>query len=237
MPTLEGTFGGHIWRTSLNYSGTYLEFTDGSEIESAIYHVDTTTLSVGVRSLVGENEEPLGGNDTGTTRYYQEFDTSEISRVPASATFDPLLSDTNIDSAAIVCVETKFETDGALKEIDYANHLNLGHTHKTYTEILPAEQVPTIGDVGRKSMNFTQDGLDAIRDLDKLQMVCLEAEFDYTRTEPHRSLYPFIRYTTFLGEIGAGDFGTGPTLTYTMGEYNKHSSGTFNIKNGKVVIK
>ena len=231
--TLEGTEGGNIVGISLS-DGTYtfLDWTGTGIIPTDNYIVYTAGLVTrGIRSAKQESSGlPAGHYDISTERYFQEFDTSGISRTPVSATFDPwIVNDTN-DTAAMICVETKFETDGALEKTDYDNHLTLGYTAKVYTEILPADS-----NHGRKNMSFTQDGLDAIGNLDKLQMVCLEYDFDYLRVEP--TSLPTSRYTNFYPEIGAGDMGLGPTLTYTMGNEHKISSGKVNIDGGKVTIK
>jgi hypothetical protein len=231
MPTLEGTNGGcgTMGIETGNPAYTYIALTDGSLLDTLTYTIDTTTTGNGqVSSLAFD---VFSDRFIHVYRYYQEFDTSEINRAPASASFDPYYISSTLDTAQIVCVETKFESDGALEETDWDNHLNLGYTHKTYTETFPAND-----GMGRKNINFTQDGLNAIRDLDKLQLVCLEAEYDYARIElPTSGL--FSRKTTLYQEVGVDDYGLGPTLTYTMGEIYKISSGKVDISGGKVTIK
>ena len=80
---------------------------------------------------------------------------------------------------------------------------------------------------------FLNTGLDAIADNDTLQMVCVEALYDYTQTEPDDNTY----HRNNFFQNAAGTTGYDPAITYTMGETYKISSGKVNISSGKVTIK
>ena len=67
---------------------------------------------------------------------------------------------------------------------------------------------------------------------DTLQMVCVEALYDYTQTEPADNT---SHKNNFI-QISSGTATHDPFLNYTMRSNDKISSGKFTISSGKVTI-
>ena len=110
-------------------------------------------------------------------------------------------------------------------------------TPVTYTEIVTSSQISSAFP-GYFGINFVDDGLDAMRELENLQMVCLEATYDYTRTTPDLGTEISSNFYQDEEPENTGGYSTiQPKLFYTMGYTNNIMSGNINIKSGKVTIK
>ena len=223
MPTLQTQYDGTIWHTTVGTTEDYLPRVNdtSSDIYSYIVRDDSDDVdgyvSAGKSSCVG------GSCLITAARHFVEYDTSAITRVPASATVKFFGSDNTFTSATMVCIET--EWDGTLSTDDWNNH----------NESSPIAYT-SIGGITYNAfeyLSFTIAGLNAIASRDTFQMVCVEALYDYTQTEPADNT--FHRNNFFQNSMSTGAYDI--DLSYGIRPSDKISSGKVIISSGKVTIK
>ena len=166
-------------------------------------------------------------------RYIVEFDTSGVNRAPVNANLQIFGAAVGND-ADIICVETTLQSNGSITGQDFVGHNETNPVD--YTETVSGSSISA---AAFNPINFIDTGLSAMGNLDRLQMTCMEATYDYARIEPPTwPPYPAGVKTLFLQDTDDNSYDTWqPKLSYTMRVPDKISSGKVIIKSGQLTIK
>ena len=169
-----------------------------------------------------------------------EFDTSDITEVPESATIKLYGTGSTTTGTRIIGVEADFATDGAIVAGDFDSWNEASPVD--YTDVLGVSA--SIGSAwnnsGYNTFTLTAAAKSAMVSQDVIQMMWLEYDNDYDRTSSGGTYGSHV--SIFLGAAGrnSNNVSARPVLTYTLpptpGKLNI-SGGSFTLKGGSFTIK
>ena len=220
MPDLSPTIDGRGLKLGSTWANTTGDGVDATSINTA-----TKFWNGGINAI-----DVSAFGSTQVERYFVEFDTSEIEAEPQDATFK--LFGKNADSADVICVQASFASAGALVVGDW----------DSWNESSPVDytdEITSWDDGDYNEFTITAAGLAAMVSLDEFQMICLEADNDYTQVSSNNAgLSLSAGYYTRLADDDANQ----PVLSYTAAAVAaepravKVLSGHLTVKSGQFII-
>jgi len=220
MPDLSPTIDGRGLKLGSTWANTVGDGVDANSINTA-----TKFWNGGINAI-----DVSAFGSTQVERYFVEFDTSGIEAEPQDATFK--LFGKNSDSADVICVQATFASAGALVVGDW----------DSWNESSPVDytdEITTWSTSGYNEFTITAAGLAAMVSLDEFQMICLEADNDYTQVSSNNAgLNLSAGYYTRLADDDANQ----PVLSYTAAAVTEFTtlkvlSGNLTLKSGQLIIK
>ena len=224
MPTLNASYDGTIFRTRLNTPLTYLSFVDNvGPLAGEVYNPVTGSAETDAYFQATKTVGNSGPYHISVARYYIQFDTSDIQKTPAHATFK--IYGLGPYTADGICLRSDWVNAGALESADW-------YSHNVEDPVVYTNEVESFS-TGWNNFTFTSKGLADLAIRDTFQMVCVEADHDYTQTEVTTG----NSFKTTLLQKASGYPSFEPYLNYTEPTENKILNTKVVINNGKVTIK
>ena len=225
-PTIDGTFFriGNTWSDA------------GAGATAMAVSTTFTADSTFIQSI-----DISDSNTTQIERGAIEFDTSDITETPTSATIKLHGHSTSSPHIRIIGVEASFATDGAIVTGDWDSWNEASPVN--YTDILGISASIGSTDWNDDSYNtftLTAAAKAAMVSQDVIQIIWLEYDNDYDRTSSGGTFGSHVDIK--LGACGRNntDASKRPVLTYTLpplpGKLNI-SGGNLNLKGGSFTIK
>ena len=221
MPDLSPTIDARMLKLGTTWSNTV-----GDGLTATSVSTSGASFSSGINAI-----DLSAFNATQVERYYVEFDTSDVTSTPESATFK-IYGKSN-GAAGVICVQASFASAGAIVTGDWDSWNESSPV--TYTDGIDAGSWNTSG---YNTFTLTAAALSAMVSLDEFQMICLEKDNDYDQSSAGSGLSIASGFYT-QDDTSAS---RRPVLSYVEGEVIVPSkmtiqSGIFTIDGGSITIK